>query len=279
MPYAAEISRVNPTCILFLIDQSGSMEDPFGNSTSPLSKAEQVATITNRFLQNLVVRCAKSEGVRDYFDVGVIGYGSSTGFALRGALEGAGVTPISRIAASPLRVDERTKKTDDGAGGLVDQTVKFPIWFDAVANGGTPMTQALGLAQEAVQEFVQKHPACFPPMVINITDGEATDGDPSNAATALRQIASSDGNVLLFNVHCSSTKSPPIVFPGPDVALPDRFAELLFSMSSELTENMRVGAQAEGIAVTDQSRGFVFNADPVALITLLEIGTRAGNLR
>jgi hypothetical protein len=255
------------------------MEDPFGNSASPLSKADQVATITNRFLQNLVVRCAKSEGVRDYFEVGVIGYGNSVGFALRGALDGLGVIPISRIAAAPLRVEERTKKVDDGAGGLIDQTVKFPIWFDAVANGGTPMGKALSLAQQSIQEFVQKHPDCFPPMVINITDGEATDGDPSNAASALRQIASTDGNVLLFNVHCSSTKSQPIIFPSPDEALPDRFAELLASMSSELTENMRIGAQTDGIAVSDRSRGFVFNADPVALITLLEIGTRAGNLR
>ena len=30
MPYTAEISRANPTCFLFLIDQSGSMADPFG---------------------------------------------------------------------------------------------------------------------------------------------------------------------------------------------------------------------------------------------------------
>ena len=30
MPYSAEISRTNPSCLLFLIDRSGSMEDPFG---------------------------------------------------------------------------------------------------------------------------------------------------------------------------------------------------------------------------------------------------------
>ena len=30
MPYTAEISRANPTCFLFLIDQSGSMADSFG---------------------------------------------------------------------------------------------------------------------------------------------------------------------------------------------------------------------------------------------------------
>jgi len=30
MVYSAEISRRSPTCFIFLIDQSGSMEDPFG---------------------------------------------------------------------------------------------------------------------------------------------------------------------------------------------------------------------------------------------------------
>ena len=30
MPYAAELSRTNPTCFVFLIDQSSSMAEPFG---------------------------------------------------------------------------------------------------------------------------------------------------------------------------------------------------------------------------------------------------------
>jgi len=30
MPYSTEISRTNPTCFLFLVDQSSSMLEPFG---------------------------------------------------------------------------------------------------------------------------------------------------------------------------------------------------------------------------------------------------------
>ena len=29
MPYSAEISRTHPACILVLVDQSGSMDEPF----------------------------------------------------------------------------------------------------------------------------------------------------------------------------------------------------------------------------------------------------------
>ena len=66
MSYTAEISRSNPSCFLFLIDQSGSMADPFGGPGGK-RKADGVADVVNRLLQNLVIKCAKSEGVRDYY--------------------------------------------------------------------------------------------------------------------------------------------------------------------------------------------------------------------
>ena len=37
--YKAEISRKNPGCLLFLVDQSASMEDPFGGADGGRSKA------------------------------------------------------------------------------------------------------------------------------------------------------------------------------------------------------------------------------------------------
>jgi hypothetical protein len=80
MSYQAEISRTNPSCFLFLIDQSGSMEDPFaGGEASRAKRPIQVADAINRLLQNLVIKCAKEEGIRDYFHVGVIGYGDEGG--------------------------------------------------------------------------------------------------------------------------------------------------------------------------------------------------------
>ncbi len=160
--YSAEISRNNPSCFLFLIDQSGSMDDPIGGGEGTRKKADGVADAINRLLQNLVIKCAKSEGVRDYFHVGVLGYGSTVGSAFSGALAGQELAPISQIADHPARVEERIKKVDDGAGGLVDQTIKFPVWFDAVAKGGTPMCAALQRAQRILANWLAQHPSCFP---------------------------------------------------------------------------------------------------------------------
>ncbi len=279
MAYTAEISRTNPSCFLFLIDQSGSMDDPFAAGELQRKKADGVADAINRLLQNLVIKCAKSEGVRDYYHAGVLGYGSSVGPAFAGSLAGKELTSISEIAENPARVEERTKKVDDGAGGIIDQTVKFPIWFDAVARGGTPMCEALRRAQSILSTWVTEHPDCFPPIVINITDGESTDGDPTPVAEAVRHVASSDGETLLFNVHLSSHSASPIEFPDNEAGLPDKYAELLFRTSSILPSYMQNVARQEGYSVSDGSRGFVFNADMVSVIRFLDIGTRPSNLR
>ncbi len=147
MAYGAEISRDNPTAFLFAIDQSGSMDEkPEGGR----SKAEFVSDVLNRTLYTLITNCSRADGVRRYFDVGVLAYGGSdvaNGFG--GALSGGIIHPISSVADAPLRVEERSRKVDDGAGGVIEQKVKFPIWFEPRSSGGTPMRAALTKAAEA----------------------------------------------------------------------------------------------------------------------------------
>ena len=72
MTYTADIARTNPTAFLFVVDQSASMDERL---ESGQTKAEFVADVLNKTLYQLVIRCTRSEGVRNYFDVGVIGYG------------------------------------------------------------------------------------------------------------------------------------------------------------------------------------------------------------
>src|SRR5947209_11512991 len=100
MPHAAEISRTNPTCFLFLVDQSSSMLEPFGAQPDK-QKVEGVGDAINRLLQNLVLKCAKSEGIRDFFLVGIIGYGGRVESALGGALAGKTLVPVSALANNP----------------------------------------------------------------------------------------------------------------------------------------------------------------------------------
>jgi len=303
MAYTAAISRAHPSCFLFLIDQSGSMNEvmtptnvrpadmphrsdgkTYTHFADGPTKADSLADAMNRLLQELSLFCAKSEGIRDYFDVGVIGYGgeesaSHIAAALAGPLAGRDLVPISELANNPVRIDDRLKKVSDGAGGLVEHRIKFPVWFDALAKGGTPMCQALRRARAILEPWVLEHPDSFPPIVINITDGESTDGDPTAEALALRSLSTRDGNVMLLNGHISTRGGGAIEFPTADPELPDENASTLFQMSSVLTPSMVSKARLEGMSVTEQSRGFIYNASMEHVIRFLNIGTRPSNFR
>lgn len=255
------------------------MADPFGASQNSQKKADGLADAINRLLQDFVIKCAREEGIRNLFHVSVIGYGSSVGPAFGGALAGRTHIPISDVGNTPLRIEQRIKKIPDGAGGLIDQPIRFPIWFDVLANGGTPMCQALNHASSLVQEWLTQHPNSFPPIVINITDGEATDGNPQHAADTIRNLSTTDGNVLLFNCHLSSNRSPSVEFPDDCSSLPDPFSQQLFNMSSPLTELMIAVLNKEGFSEASGRRGYTFNARMEQVIRFLDIGTRTSALR
>src|SRR6266404_6147009 len=105
MPYTAEISRDHPTCLLFVIDQSGSMDE---KTEGGMSKAQFVSDVLNKTLYTLVTNCSKADGVRNYFDVAIIAYGGSdvrTGFG--DALSIAVIHSINAISEKPLRIEER----------------------------------------------------------------------------------------------------------------------------------------------------------------------------
>ena len=280
MPYVAEISRTNPSCFLFLIDQSGSMQHPFPSAEGRRAKSEALADAINRLLQNLVIKCAKSEGIRDYYQVGVIGYGgAAVGPAFGGNLAGKELVPVSELGKNPIRVEPRTRKMDDGAGGIVTQQVKFPVWFEPKALGETPMCEAFDKANLVLSKWILAHPKSFPPIVINITDGKATDGNPTQTAFDLMSQRTLDGEILLFNLLISAAKINPIEFPDNDLVLNDEFARLLYGISSPLPEYMRRMLADEGVNSNLNSRGFVFNADLVSVIRFLDIGTRPANMR
>jgi hypothetical protein len=251
------------------------MRDPFAGNKAT-SKANAAADAINDLLMDLIVSCTLnfSEGPRNYFDIGVIGYGARVGVGscFGGALEGRELVSVAELAANQLRVEERPKVVDDGSGGLVTIKVRFPVWFDPVAELGTPMAEAMHHAKKVLAPWVAEHRKSYPPIVINITDGEPN-SDPTNAAKALTGLQSDDGKVLLYNLHLSSLAADPITFPASSAKLPDKYATMLFNISSELPPQIRDELGMEGYPVEPGTRGFVFNADGGAMIQFLDIGT------
>src|SRR5215467_13174849 len=268
LPYAAEISRNNPTCFVFLLDQSRSMADTFGGDDGQLRKADILVDVTNRTLRDLVIRSTKAEEIRDYYYIATLGYGTNGGgvsSAFVGHLAGQTLAKISDVGEYPARVDNRVKKIPDGAGGLVDQPVRFPIWVEPRAEHNTPMCAALETVRTTLESWLRDHPHCFPPTVLHITDGESTDGDPTTVARAITALSSTDGNVLLFNCHLSSQRAGKIEYAADATHLPNEFSRVLFEMSSVMPAEFRKTASETGLNIDEGARGFVFNADPTAL--------------
>ncbi|MCI0719649.1 MAG: VWA domain-containing protein [Acidobacteria bacterium] len=277
MSYSAEISRASPSVFLFIIDQSGSMDEKMPDG---ISKSNFVADVLNKTLYHLIIRCTKLEGVRNYFDVGVIAYGGTgVGAGFSGALSGNVLHPLSAIEASPLRVEERTKRVPDGAGGLVDQAVKFPVWFNPVNEGGTPMCEAMRHAAEMLVQWCDSHQGSYPPTVIHVTDGQSTDGDPEGIADALKKISTSDGQCLLFNLHIDASGGDAIIFPSSESGLPDAYSKMLFRMSSAFPPHLVKAAHDKKYNVSNEARFFGYKAGYEGIVDFFDIGTRASNLR
>lgn len=272
MSYQAEISRASPTAILIVMDQSSSMNQRL---KSGLSKAGFLADVLNKTLYTIIANCSKADGVRDYFHVGVIAYsGEDARNGFQGALGTEALHVVSRLADEPLRVETRSKKVAGLNGDVIEQSVRFPIWFEPQGHGKTSMCAGFNAATKILQQWCAEHRSAFPPTVLHITDGHPSDGNPEPIADRLKSLATDDGGCLLFNLHVDAGEGEPLIFPNDERAIRDRFGKALFRMSSLLPPHALEAAARKGYDVRPGARGFVFNAGIEAIADFFDIGTR-----
>jgi len=249
------------------------MSDPFGNTG--FSKAQGAADALNNFIRTLILKCTKGEGeVRDYFEIAVIGYGAQSDTA--SSLLAGGIMKISDLEKHPLDRVTVPKKIPDGAGGIVEINEEIPIWVKPEAGSNTPMAQAVNLAHQMISDWSNNHPNSYPPILVNITDGEATGDDPEPLAEQVKQLTTSDGNMLLWNCHITNNPSNPVYFPNSEGSLPDQFAQKMFRMSSQIPSSM-VSTAKEVLklpGIDQNSRTMAYNADLISMIQFIDIGTR-----
>jgi hypothetical protein len=280
MPYSESLSTQKPGCILILIDQSGSMSERFGGSGGG-SKAEECAKAVNRVLREMGLSCTAGSAIKDRCEVSVIGYGASGSdayVALAGPLHNQSIVTMTDLLNNCLRVDTVKVKIPDGAGGLVEVDDQIPIWVDPVAAGTTPMAAAFDAAHKVIQDWTQRHPDSFPPVIVNITDGAPDDRNATQKVVGkLMQTGTNDGLTLILNAHISSNSAAKMGLPAAEEQLPqsDSYAKFLFDISSELPGIMIERASASGFSPKAGSRGFIYNADAEMMIRFLEFGTRA----
>jgi uncharacterized protein YegL len=279
MSYQKQVGTPHPGLFIILIDQSGSMNAPFENGKS---RAEVAALAVNRCIQSILQRCKVMEQTKDRCFVVVIGYGAPT-VNPKAAGQSAYLIvggKISEVEKQMIRTDviKKAAKVSDGAGGLMDgeKVINLDIWVEPYVEGNTPMDEAFKKAEEFASKWVLEHPDNFPPVVINVTDGEPNDPDAAEkAARALMSVATSDGNLLLFTTHISGGQGK-IVLPASEAAMPSAFGKLMFRLSSEIPASMIDLAKKAGFEDAKMgSRGLVINGEAGDMIQLIDFGSRA----
>ena len=123
------------------------------------------------------------------------------------------------------------------------------------------------------------HSESFPPIVFNITDGEASDCDQREQLAIcekIRTIGTTDGKVLLINIHIATTSdSRSLLFPTEEEIPADtRYARLLHDCSSPMPEELSEAIrQVRGDLAKPPFRGMSYNTSIAELIAILNIGS------
>lgn len=279
--YTAQITRNTPTAFIFLVDHSVSMNRKTSLLGEEMTMAEAAARIVNRQINELVLRCIKSNEVCRYYDIAVIGYGERAYSGWNGELEGRDFVTPEELRDHPFRKivtreEKRTRK------GKVVKEVEKVQWVEARHDGNwTHLHEAFARAKALLGRWMEEHREkdCYPPTIIHITDGEFNGVGTDTVlqqANELKSMFTNDGNVILFNIHFAAGKSADEVVCPIDIGElnGNRYAETLFRMSSLLPErynadiekHLNDGRQGRHVAMG-------VNADATTLIKLMDIGT------
>lgn len=265
-----------------LCDRSGSMAEEVVLEGERMTKAAAVARIINMFVDELVNRCRREEGVRDYFDIAVIEY---SGDGVVPLIDGKGgfITP-SELVKTPVETATAhiLRRLPDGS--QVTSAVGRRQWIKPKAYGDTPMGAALKEAERLVRVWCSRpaNAKSFPPMILNITDGEASDAcyrELCDCADSIGSTGTADGNTLLINIHLAAAEKP-----GPAIRFPSRpedipsnpYARLLWDMSGDMPECYNGIISGAGSTGEPPFRAMAYNCAVNELFAIMTIGSVSG---
>lgn len=283
--YKAKITREHRTAFIILCDRSGSMAEETRFGGQVMRKAEAVACIINMLLGELIHRSRRDDGIRDYFDIAVLGYSGSGVQPLLPAGDRERFIGIGDLVRLPAPVQQRRMLRTLPGGRRTAVEIGQRQWITPEANGDTPMCRALSAAAVLTGAWcaVPRNRDSFPPIVLNITDGEASDATPQTLlaeAGSIKSVATRDGNVLLFNIHLagSGTQTSAQCFPSNREELPCiRYADLLYDMSSELPTCYDDLILASRPGACPPFRAVGYNCPVEELFAMLAIGTASSS--
>lgn len=277
MSHSKQWSSATPGLLIFLIDQSGSMLEPYKDIEQ--TRTVFASSVINKAIREIIVKSFHGTTPKDRCFIVVIGYSVGAKELCSGYL--------SELHNNPKRIDTIKKKIDDGDGGLVEKQKSIPVWVDPIQeNGWTDMTQAFKMAKEIIESWIKDNPDSPAPVIINVSDGlpyyDHKDSalcarETTEIAKEIMGINTNDGNVLIFNAEIGEGKK--------EIRLPDSVdevreggagAEFLYEISSVVPEGYKKAAEKNGLNLKEGSKGAVFAAEADTLIKLIDFGSSKG---
>lgn len=312
--YSAMASTRSPKLVIFLVDESNSMNGPCGQ----LTKSRVLDTHVNKALRAVINLNNSNTGVKDRMWVAVLGYTTddSTNH------EQPQITSLFEDQAEEFEQVKVCRPLSDIQALEVDVVDDTKQFVRSNPRGWTPMAYALKRAGTVIRDWVSERLAeeaersgdsgenqRFPlpaPVIINVSDGIPTDDDqdPGPVERWSSQLAAGgcyptqdgkplmlrDGPPLLINVGTPGTTDSAgptrLVFPleselpvdGSDAS---RGIRRLWNLSSELHPNLLRVAIAKGLVPKGAShvgRRVYVNAhnDATLLDQVFEFGSELG---
>lgn len=277
--YRKSWNRQNKGLLIFLLDQSGSMQEPVQIQNKTYTNGQMATATLNNLIDSLIKNTSSDgKGPEDYCDLFVLGYGDEV-TTLLPYKEPVSICelakhPRGRIPVLVPDFDRKLRKT-------IQKREMRPYWIEYRADSRhTEMVKALQRAYQVVQNWLEadaRRSQSFPPIILNITDDMHTgEGNPVEIARLIRELATNDGPALLYNCHLISTKQPRLTFPKQEQqidAIRDEaereWAKQLFEMSSPIPPRIWRKALKFVRDLEEDARGLLYNANPSDLACFL----------
>lgn len=280
--YEKEITSRSRTAFVIAVDCSRSMSEETAMPDGRIvPKSWAVAEAVDRIVCELIMRARRDGTVRDYYDIALLGYSDNAVFPMIDPRRD--FIPVSEMES--YRPAQRSIHRDSilSNGEHVVRTELLDCWVTPRSEGDTPMFEAFSHINAIVSEWCRRpcNADSFPPVIFNVTDGEASDCDADELRSMAGQIKAnrtSDGNALLINIHISSNRADvSMIFPADEqIAEGDRYARLLADCSSIMPAPFEEMIRSQrGDTARPPFRAMGYNASVTELVTMLNIGSRS----
>lgn len=229
--YQMKVSKNNPGLIVANLDNSASTADSFPGTTDAIYV--WIVRFMAIILMELLARCTTVQGGQ-----AIIKPRYYTSFVIYGSKPDFWGSSIQDIETTIMRYKDSGNSFGlNGGSGGTDTKAAFEKTYEFL--------------KEAVTE--ERFKDSFPPLVFHMTDGESAT-DSTAVAEKIKQLSTSDGNVLIVNAYIGTQTN--LNYKGPEdftgytteqEAGPEEDNIRLFRMSSEMPETIFHNLVDEGI--------------------------------